>query len=75
MVENSKQTKLNVPKLVKNTTLAEWNYSIKVHAYQGSGARKATLEYLLRTNDVVVAPHPSLMLDHNYSSAAGSIQG
>ena len=75
MVENSKQTKLNVPKLVKNTTLAEWNYSIKAHAYQGSGARKATLEYFLRTNDEVVAPHPHLMMDHHYSTVAGSMQG
>ena len=75
LVEKVKQTKPDVPKVVDNTTVAKWDDSIKVHAAQVFGARKATLEYLLRTNDAVVAPHPPLMLDHNYSSAAGSIQG
>ena len=32
MVEKSKQTKPDVTKLVKNTTLSKWNNSIKVHA-------------------------------------------
>ena len=75
MVEKSKQTKPDVTKLVKNITVSKWNDSIKVHAAQVFGVRKATLEYFLRKNDAVVAPHPPLMLDHPYSTAAGSIQG
>ena len=64
MVNKSKLTKPDVTKLVKNTTLSKWNNSIKVHAYQVFGTSKATLEYLLRKNDAVVAPHPPLMLEH-----------
>ena len=75
MVEKSNQTKQNFPELVNNTTVAKWNKSIKVHADQVFGARKATLEYLLRTNYTVVDPHPPLILDYSYSAAAGSIQG
>ena len=75
MVRNSKQTKPDVPKLVKNTTVNKWNDPIEVCADQVFSERKATLEYLLWTNDAVVAPLPPLMLDHPYSSAAGSIQG
>ena len=75
MVEKSKQTKPDVPKLVKNTTVSKWNDSIRVHAAQVFGARKDAFEYLLRTNDAVVAPQPPLMLDHPYYAAAGSIQG
>ena len=73
-VDNSKQTKPDVSKLVNNTTLAKWNDSIKVHAAQVFGARNSILEYLLRTNDAIVAPHPPLIMDHPYSAAAGSIQ-
>ena len=75
MAEKSKQTKPDAPKLLKNTTVSKWNDSIKVHADQVFGARKATLEYLLRTNDVVLSPYPPLILDHPYSAAAGFIQG
>ena len=75
MVKNSKQTKPYFPKLINNTTSAKYNDSIRVHAAQVFGARKATLEYLIRKNDAVVAPHPPLMLDHPYYTAAGSIQG
>ena len=75
MVEKYKQTKPDVPKLLKNTTLAKWNDFIKVHAAQVFGARNATLEYLLRTNDAVVAPQLPPMMDHTYSSDVGSIQG
>ena len=75
MVEKSKKIKPDVTKLVKNNTVAKWNGSIKVHADQVFSATKATLEYFLRTNDAVVAPYPPLMLDHPYSTAAGSIQG
>ena len=75
MVEKSKQTKPDVPKLVKNTTVAKWNEYIKVHAAQVFGARKVKLEYLLRPNDVIVSLHPPLVLYHPYSDAAGSIQG
>ena len=57
MVEKSKQTKPDVPKLVRKTAVAKWNDSIKVHAAQVFGARKATLEYLIRPIDAVVAPH------------------
>ena len=74
MVKKSKQTIPDVHKLVKNTTVAKCNDSIKVHAAQFFGARKATFEYFLRTNDAFVAPHPPIMLDHPYSAAAGSIQ-
>ena len=75
MVEKYRQTKPDVPKLVRNTTVANWNNSVKVYAAQVFGARKATLEYLLRPNDEVVSPHPHLVMDHPYSAAAGSIQG
>ena len=61
--------------MVKNTTVANWNDSINVHAAQVFGTRKATLEYFLKTNDAVVAPHTPLMMDHPYSASAGSIQG
>ena len=74
MVNKSKQTKLDGTKLVKNTTLSKWDNSIKVHAAQLFGAGKATIEYFLRTNDAVVAPHPPLMMDHSYSAAVGYIQ-
>ena len=75
MVNKYKQTKQDVPKLINNTTIAKWNDSIKVHEDQVFGARKATLEYLLRTNDAVVAPQPPLMLEHPYYADAGPIQG
>ena len=75
MVDKSKETKPDVPKLGKNTTVAKWNDFIKVHAAQVFVARKDTLEYLLRPNDVVVAPHPPLVMDHPYSADAGSIEG
>ena len=74
-VKKFNQTKPDVPKLVKNTTLSRWNYSIKVHVAQVFGSRKDTLEYFLRINDAVVSPYPPLLLDHLYSAAAGSIQG
>ena len=74
MVEKSKQTKSDVPKLVKNAAVSNWDDYIKFHASQVFGARKAALEYLLSTNDAVVAPRPPLMLDHTYSDDAGSIQ-
>ena len=64
MVNKSNKTKPDVQKLLNNTTIANWNDSIKVHAAQVFGARKATLEYFLSTNDAVVAPHPPLMMDH-----------
>ena len=75
MVEKFKQTKPDLIKLVNNTTVAKWNDSTKVHEAQVFGIRKATLKYFLRTNDAVLAPHPPIMLDHPYSTAAGSIQG
>ena len=75
MVDKSKQTKPDVPKLINNTTVAKWNNSIKVHASQVFGAKKATLEYLISINDVVVDPHQPLVQDHPYSVSAGSIQG
>ena len=75
MVKKSKQTKPDVLKLVMNTTAANWEDSIGVHAAQFFGARNSTLKYLLRTNDEVVAPHLPLILDHPYSAATGSIQG
>ena len=75
MFKKSKQTKTDVPKWVNNTTLAKWNDSVKVHSDQVFGARKATLEYLLRKNDVVITLHPPLILENSYSAAAGYIQG
>ena len=73
MVEKSKQIKTDVPNLGKNITVAKWNNPINVHAAQVFGARKATLEYVFRMNDAVVAPKLPLALGHTYYAAAGSI--
>ena len=75
MTSESEKTVPDVPKLGKNTTVAKWDNTFKVHAAQVYGSRKSTLEYLLRTNVAVAAPHPGLMKNCPHSEAAGSIQG
>ena len=56
MVEKSKQTKPDILKLSKNSTVAKWDYSIRVYASQVYGASKSTLEYLIRAKISVVIP-------------------
>ena len=75
MVEKSKQTKPDIPKLSKNSTVAKWDDSIRVYASQVYGARKSTLEYLIRAKIAVAMPHPGLDAGQPHSDEAGSIQG
>lgn len=75
MDEDSKKRAPEVPKLNKNTTVAKWDDSFKVHVRKVYGAREATLEYMIRKEVAVVMPHPGLLADHPHSEAAKSIQG
>ena len=75
MDEDSKKRAPDVPKLNKNTTVAKWDDSFKVHVRKVYGAREATLEYGIRKEVAVVMPHPGLLADHPHSEAAKSIQG
>ena len=75
MDEESKTRAPDIPKLNKNTIVAKWDDSFKVHVKKIYGARKATLEYLVRKEVSVVMPHPGLLADHPHSQAAKSIQG
>ena len=70
-----KQTVPDVPKIVKTSTVAKWNYSIMVYAGQVFGARKSTLKYVIRSNGGVVMPHPIHVLNRPYSTLAGSVAG
>ena len=49
----AKETKPDVPKLTKNTTVAKWDDSLRIYASQVFGARKSKLEYLLRKKTAV----------------------
>ena len=60
MVEKSKHTKPEIPKLSKNSTVSKWDESIRVYASQVYGARKSTLEYLIRYKISMAMPHPGL---------------
>ena len=73
MVEKSKQTKPKIPKMSKNSTVAKWDYSIRVYASQVYGARKSTLEYLIRAKISVAMSHPGLATGQTHSDEAGSI--
>ena len=75
MVEKSKQTKPNIPKLSKNSTVAKWDDSIRVYASQVYGSKKSTLEYLIRAKIAVAMPHPGLATGQTHSAEAGSVQG
>ena len=63
MATKFKQLSPNVPKLGNNTNVAKWNDYIIVHAGQVFGARNYTIEYLLRANAAVMAPHPPLLVN------------
>ena len=75
MVEKSKQTKPNIPKLSKNSTVAKWDDSIRVYASQVYGARKSTLEYLIRSKIALAIPHPGLATGQNHWAESWSFQG
>ena len=75
MESKVKDTKPDVPKLTKNMTVAKWNDSLRVYASQVFGARKSTLEYLLRKEKAVNPTPPTLLANCPHSADAGSIQG
>ena len=75
MVENSKQTKPDIPKFSNNSTVAKWDDSIRVYASQVYGSRKSTLEYLIRAKIIVAIPHPGLATGQPHSDKAVSIHG
>jgi hypothetical protein len=71
----AKETKPDVPKLTKTMTVAKWDDSLRVYASQAYGARKSTLEYLLRKEAAVNPVHPPLVANCPHSADAESIQG
>ena len=75
MVDKSKETKPDITKLSNNSTVAKWDDSIMVYASQVYGARKSTLEYLIRAKIAVSMPHPGLATGQPHSDEAVSIQG
>ena len=75
MVEKSKQTKPDIPKLSNNSTVAKWDDSIRVFASQVYRSRKSTLEYLIRSKIAVTMPHLGLATSQPHSAEAGLIQG
>ena len=75
MVDKSKQTKPDISKLSKNITVAKWDESIRVYASQVYGARKSTLEYLIRAKIAVAMPHPGLAAGQPHSAEVGYLQG
>ena len=59
----------------KNSTVAKWDESIRVYAYQVYGVTKSTLEYLVRDKISVAMPHPCLATGQPHSAEAGSTPG
>ena len=75
MESKAKDIKPDVPKLTKIMAVAKWNDSLRVYASQVFGARKSTLEYLLRKEKAVNPTPPTLLANCPHSADAGSIQG
>ena len=50
----AKEATPDVPKLTKNSIVAKWGDSLRLYASQAFGARKSTLEYLLRKEISVI---------------------
>ena len=75
VVEKSKHAKPDIPKFSNNSTVAKWDESVRVYASQVYGARKSTLEYLIRAKISVAMPHSGLAAGQPHSAEAGSIQG
>ena len=60
---STKQTVPDIPKIGQTTTVAKWNDSIIVYMGQVFGARKSSLNYVIRYNGGVGMPHPTLVLN------------
>ena len=75
MDSKAKDTKPNGSKLTKTMTVAKWDDSLCLYASQVFGARKSTLEYLLRKEKAVSPTPPTFRTNCPHSADAWSIQG